>query len=69
MIWHTLSYQRLNLLNIPADVALVQVKQKPGQRVGYVKAVIHKQHQKPVFNVQLEMPACAYGSFPILSIG
>ena len=68
--WDALSYQRLNLLDIPADVALVQVKQKVGQRVGYVKAVICKQHQKPVFNIQLEMPACTYGSFPaILSIG
>ncbi len=61
--WHALSDQRLNLLHVPADAALVQVKQKAGQRVGNVKAVICKKHQKPVLDIQLEMPACAYGSF------
>jgi hypothetical protein len=49
---------------------LVQVKQKAGQRVGYVKAAIHKQHQKPVFDIQFEMPDCTYGSFsPVFSFG
>jgi hypothetical protein len=37
--WHAFFNQRLNLLHIPADDALIQVKQKAGQRVGHVKAV------------------------------
>jgi hypothetical protein len=37
--WHAFFNQRLNLLHIPADDALIQVKQKAGQRVSHVKAV------------------------------
>ena len=68
--WHALSYKRLNLLHVPANAALVQVKQKTSQRVGYAKAVICKKHQKPVFDIQFEMPARAYGPFPtVFSFG
>jgi hypothetical protein len=69
--WHALSYQRINLLNIPADVALAQVKQKAGQRVDYLKtAAVDQKHQKPVLCIQFEMPACTYGSFPtVFSFG
>jgi hypothetical protein len=45
------SYQRLNLLHIPADVAMVKVKQKAGQRVGYAKTAADQKHQKPVLCV------------------
>jgi hypothetical protein len=57
---YTLSNQRLNLLYIHAYVALVQIKQqKTSQRVGYVKTIIlYQKHQKPVFNILLEMSAC-----------
>ena len=61
---------RDNLLDVPADVALVQVKQKAGQRVGCVKTAADQKHQKPVLHIQLETSPSTHGSFPtIISLG
>ena len=65
--WHALSYKRPYLLDVPADAALVQAKEKASKSVGYAKTVVHQKHQKPVFYVQLEMPACPYRPFSFLS--
>jgi hypothetical protein len=35
--WYALPYPWLYLLYIPADIAMVQAKQKAGQSVGYVQ--------------------------------
>jgi hypothetical protein len=56
--WHALSNQLFNFLDIPPNVALVQVKQKASESVGYVKAVICKQRHKAVLNIQIvNLPA------------
>jgi hypothetical protein len=48
---------------------MVKVKQKAGQRVGYAKTAADQKHQKPVLCVYLEMPACTYLPFSVLSFG
>ena len=46
--WYTLPYQTFNLLNVSANVALIKIKEKAGQSVGYAKTVVDQKHQKPI---------------------
>src|SRR3954453_5918501 len=40
--WYTFPYQFLNLLDISANVTLIQIKQKAGHSVSDIKTIIHQ---------------------------
>ena len=46
LLWNrdAFSYQTFNLLDVPAYVALIKVKQKASQSVGYVKTIVDQKH-------------------------
>ncbi len=45
---HTPFPATFNLLNVSANVALIKIKEKAGQSVGYAKTVVDQKHQKPI---------------------
>ena len=69
LLWYrnALPHQRLDVMRVPTNVALVEGKQIACKSVCHVQSVIDKEHEKPVFKGKAELASSTYGAFSVRS--